>query len=76
MFFPNDQARVGAPPNKTRAFRYSLCKRCVRKVGSVDRAERIIFDATAALTRCNCGGNGDGTPAPGSALRRRAGRHR
>jgi len=52
LFVPNDQDLVGAPPGKLRVFRYSLCRRCLRKKGAT-AAERRILDTMAAQNRVN-----------------------
>jgi hypothetical protein len=52
LFVSKAQRLVGAPPGKTRALRYSLCRRCFRKRG-LERAERLILDQAAAINRVN-----------------------
>jgi hypothetical protein len=53
LFIPKDQARVGAPPGKVRAFRFGLCKRCSRRPGTPRRVERLLLGDLDALARRN-----------------------
>jgi hypothetical protein len=52
LFVPRAQRLVGAPPGKTRALRYSLCRRCFRKRG-LARAESLILNQAAGTNRVN-----------------------
>ena len=43
LFVSHDQARVKAPPGKTRTIAYGLCQRCNRWPDSRRRVEEQIF---------------------------------
>jgi hypothetical protein len=53
VFVPPGQLRAMAPPGKTRAVWYSLCRRYHRRGGTPNCGLRLIFRDLAELAACN-----------------------
>jgi hypothetical protein len=53
VFHPSDQAAVGAPVNKIRVLRYSLCLACHLRADIIQAVEAKIFGELAAFNRVN-----------------------
>lgn len=53
IWFPKRQDLVEAPAGKTRAFIYTLCRKCKRKPSTADRIEHVVLAQFAARQRVN-----------------------
>ena len=53
LFFPFNQALVGAPRGKERSFPYRMCDECEKTDTALERAEKLILARIAEKARRN-----------------------